>query len=214
MSPEQVDAKMMDRLMSAASTVAQLHSGDADLVRPGAERHGVQVIEGDMFTEMSLGNYNPRLPNGSEGEASALVNIQRLLVVCEDYRQSGEVAREIGITFPGDAVFASAGGDVQPDQERFKADVDFILSLLNVNPDLKVILSHHIGVCGGADYYTEGHMAEVRKEGGEPAEEKAMNMLGQGMFDAIFTVKPEANIQQYLVRVDSNDKYGGLVEVN
>jgi len=214
MSPERVDTSLIDAVMNTGELVARLHAGDADLVRPGAEKHGVNVVEGDLFTAMSPGDYNPRLPEGSREEAEKLSKACRMLVVCEDYRQSADVAEDLGINPKQDAVFATAGGDTQPDQARFEADVNFLTAILRMNPSLKLILTHHIGVCGGANHYTSGEMAKIRAgEKGEEKEIEEMNRRGKQMYDAIIKEVPEATVKQYLVMVDVDNEYKGMIEV-
>lgn len=204
-----------EKYIEASREVRRLHIeeyNDADLVRSGAEQHGVNVVEGSIFSRMSAGNYNPRLPLGTESEASQFRGAEKLLVVCEDYRQSEDVASDpkLGIMQVVDAVFATAGADTQPDEDRFEADVAWIIAVIDLNPSIAVILTHHIGVCGGANYFTKGEMAKTRARSVQE-EIEAMNKYGRGMYERIVQDRPEANVSSYLVMVDEHDEYGGLV---
>jgi len=46
--------------IEASRKIARLHVGDADLVRPGAKKHGVNVVEGGLFMRMSAGDRYPK----------------------------------------------------------------------------------------------------------------------------------------------------------
>lgn len=207
--------ELLHAMMAAASKVNELHNGDADLVRPGAKHHGVRVIEGDLFTPTDKGNYNPRIPNGSKEEAQRLAQVSTLLGVCEDYRQSDEVVHspELDLDLQNTAIFSTAGGDAQPDQQRFEADVNFYVSFLDLKPDARVILVHHTNICGGANYYTSGEMKQIRETEGKDGEVKKMNEFGGKMFDAIRMRKPNANVSLWLSEVGEDNHFERLTQV-
>lgn len=207
--------ELMFVVEDAAKRVARLHSMDADLVRSGAKAHGVSVVEGDLFKALVKHNYNPRLPAGTEREAEKLGQVSSLLVVCEDYRQSYEVANDhvLALSLDNTAVLATAGGAAQPDTERFTGDVSFLSAVLGLNPRAEVVLTHHIGVCGGANYYTNGHMKEVREKFGVGQEIEEMNNYGARMYEAIKANCPESRLSLWLSRVSDSDQYEGLVKL-
>lgn len=176
------------RVMEAMTAFVKLYNGDGDLVRPGAQRHGVQVVEGDIFDKPSKGNYNFRIPRHINSEtARALIGAKRVAWVCEDYRQFGEVVEALGLSpeTRSDAVFGIAGGAAQPEQNRSEAMVELIASLSAANPDMEHILLVHDEVCGGANYYTGGKMKEIREGQGVAAEQTQMVDFRTRMVDAL-----------------------------
>ncbi|MFH2085313.1 MAG: hypothetical protein ABII21_00765 [bacterium] len=204
---------MYERYVAASKEIQRLHNGrkagrnDADLVRPGAAKHGVRVVEGGIFFPMSLGNYNPRLPVESDKEAEKVEAARRLVVVCEDYRQSGDVINDPEIGYEeGDIVFATAGGPVQPDSERLNADVEWINAVIELNPGIAVIFVHHLRVCGGANYFTHQEMERIFADGAG-AEAEAFEMERRA---AIMPSMIDSSSAQYVALLDEDDEY--LVE--
>ena len=132
----------MSSLQHAALRVAELHKGDADLVREGAKHHGVQVVERTIFEPVSRGidnrgDYNPHLPTGFAEEAAKIKRAKKILKGCIDYRQSADIVDdpEVGVTEGEDVIWLDAGGPAQPNEERFQADVEFSAVMLKENPD-------------------------------------------------------------------------------
>lgn len=174
-------------VLGALRRVADLFAGDGDLVRPGAEHHGVQVVQAGVFDPISTGNYNFRLPEASTDEVQALVAAKRVAVVCEDYRQVGQVAAAEGFTPGVDAVIGVAGGAAQPETQRLDAMADLLAAVAGANPEAEILLGVHTGVCGGANHFTEGGMAKLVAEQGANAEHAAMlgfeEQLKQALID-------------------------------
>lgn len=211
-------ASMQEKLFvleDAARHVAKLHAIDADLVRPGAKAHGVRVIEGDLFTPTQRHNYNPRIPRGTEGEAKRLADCQTIIGVCEDYRQSDEVVQELRLDPRKTAVFATAGGAVQPDSARFKADVAFYVAVFDVNPQAEIKLTYHNHVCGGANYFTGKEMEQVFADPhrGPSVETEKMDAYGLRMYEAIKAVRYEAKVSLYRSNVGPDNDYKGLSRI-
>lgn len=176
------------KVLEAMRVFVDLYQGDGDLVRPGAEHHGVQVVEGDVFDPLSRGNYNFRIPRRVDGaSARRLIGAKRTTWVCEDYRQSAEAAEALGLRpeTGDDAVFGVAGGAAQPEQSRFDAMVDLSASLYGANPEMEQVFVVHDEVCGGANYYTNGEMKEIREEQGVNAEQSRMIGFRTRLVDAL-----------------------------
>lgn len=168
MNPEQNLRKML-------LAVRDAYAGDADLVRPGAAKHGVQVTEGNLVEPLSPGNYNARIPDGSQAEIDAIKKAETIAFICEDYRQSGYLAND---NLHASVIFASAGGVVQPDETRQDLEADLALAIHKVNHKARIIFAFHTKRCGGGAHFTE-HMGEksmdsiIEREGDE-GEMKAM----------------------------------------
>lgn len=211
-NPLEQGVNMLEGIQRVAKRVAQLHAGDADLVREGAKHHGVQVVERTLFEPLESGQYNPHLPTGSEEEAQRLSKVRKFVKMCMDYRQSGDVVSdpELGITEGEDAVWADAGGAAQPDQERFDADVDFVVAVAQVNPTAEFMFLVHDHVCGGANFYTKGEAKRVREEEGSEAEDNFMVGYGHRFAEAVLAKAPNANVRMGLAKVDDNEEYAGV----
>jgi hypothetical protein len=185
------------QVLNALTVFVDLYSGDGDLVREGAKHHRVQVIEGgDVFGELSPGNYNFRIPREIDLETvRKLIKAKRVAWVCEDYRQSEEVVDALGLhpESGDDAVFGVAGGAAQPEQSRFDAMVDLSASLYIANPDMEQIFVVHDGVCGGANFYTNKGMERIVQEGGTEAEQAKMIEFRTKLVNALIErgVKPD-----------------------
>jgi hypothetical protein len=148
----EVPVNPTEELHIAIQAVQKLFHGDADLVRPGAAAHNVEVTEGNMITPLSEGNYNARIPDGSKEEIEAIKRASTIAFICEDFRQSHKAAQE----FKADIVFASAGGVVQPDTIRREAMVNLAVTIHRVNPHATFKFAFHTEVCGGAKHFTGG----------------------------------------------------------
>jgi len=165
-----------ERIMKALSAFYELYKGDGDLVRPGAQKHGVQVIEGSIFDAPSKGNYNFRIPRVDVETATALVNSKRLKIFCEDYRQFEEAvtASESNVAEGEDGVIGVAGGAAQPEEKRLEAMAELIAASAEVNPEQNYVLGIHTGVCGGAEHFTGGEMSKILSQQGPDAEMENM----------------------------------------
>lgn len=164
-----------EELKIAIQAVRKVFGIDADLVRPGAEAHGVNVTEGNMITPLSEGNYNARIPDGSEKEIEAVRKAKTIAFICEDFRQSHKAAQE----FQADVVFASAGGPVQPDASRREAMGNLAVALHRVNPGATFIFAYHTEICGGANHFTSKGMEQIYKEKGPEAEFEEMTKFAK-----------------------------------
>lgn len=156
------------KLLDALTRMYELYKGDGELVRPGAEKHGVRVIKGSVFDKPVRGNYNFRLMEPTVESVRALGQVRSIAVVCEDYRQFAEVVEGAHLN-PGeneDAVFGVAGGSAQPNNERRVALVDVVAMAMGLNPEMQLMAAIHTGVCGGAEHFTGGEMSKLN-----PAEE-------------------------------------------
>jgi hypothetical protein len=163
----------MEELNIAILAVRQVFGIDADLVRPGAAAHHVDVTEGNMTTPLSEGNYNTRIPDGSKEEIEAIKQAKTIAFICEDFRQSHKAAHE----FNADIVFGSAGGVVQPDNIRREAMVNLAVAMHRVNPQAKFMFAYHTEICGGANHFTSKRMERIYKDQGPEAEFEKMTQF-------------------------------------
>lgn len=190
------------RLATALQEVQVWFGKDADLVRAGAAEHGVAVIEADLSTPLTMGAYNPRIPSGSSAEINLIKQAKSLNCICMDYRQSGEVSEQLHLSMADgrDLVFANAGGAAQPDAKRRELLVEFLLAALAVNPSMKLRLGVHNEICGGANYFTNGKMKQLRSlPDGAQTERAAMLALLDETYQAL--VKGgvvESSMEKYL----------------
>src|SRR5690242_4048893 len=83
---KEVSMNATEELKTAIRGVQKLFNVDADLVCPGAAMHHVQVTQGDMITPLSEGNYNARIPSGSQKEIEAVRQAKTIAFLCEDFR--------------------------------------------------------------------------------------------------------------------------------
>ncbi len=152
-------------------------NGELDLIKTSAEHHGVDAITGDIFEPMvrtskaknrGAGAYNERLFTAEniadlENVVARLKNVRSLNILCEDYRQSEDVYRLLGLDPDLDAVLGLAGGPTQPrkdnqkaekdNSERHEALVEFITAFAEVNPTAVIRLIAHDEKCGGHAYF-------------------------------------------------------------
>lgn len=191
----------MEELFTAISAVQEAFKDDANLVRPGAEAHHVLVTEGDMITPLSEGNYNARIPSGSQKEIEAIQKAKVIAFICEDFRQSHKAAKE----FQADVVFASAGGVVQPDSNRMQVMVRLAMAMHRVNPKAKFKFAFHTELCGGAKHYTGGEggvMDSIYKRHGVKGELPVMTKYARQFIDAVLRAgMPKDNIELHAVHL-------------
>jgi hypothetical protein len=172
-SAKEVPVNPMEELHIAILAVQQVFGIDADLVRPGAAAHHVEVTEGNSIKPLSEGNYNARIPDGSQEEIEAIQRASTIAFICEDFRQSHKAAQE----FKADIVFASAGGVVQPDNIRREAMVNLAVAMHRVNPQATFKFAYHTEICGGANHFTGKKMEHIYKEQGPEAEFEKMTQF-------------------------------------
>lgn len=199
-------------LHQAALGVIKLYKNDADLVRAGAEQHGIAITQGGMFEPMEKGAYNLRLPDINKGEVEELGGVRSVTLVCMDYRQSWQVAQERRFQPPKDAVIAVAGGAAQPQQARRQAMVEFLGAIISCNPSVAVNLAVHNGVCGGVNHFTGGEMQKAYQD--SPAQErKAMQGYLEDFADQLQEggTKPE-RIKTFIADVEG-DGFQFLTEI-
>lgn len=205
------------RLLTALQNIQTSFGKDADLVRAGAAEHGVEVIEAGMADAPSLGNYNPRIPTGTPEEVALIKHAKSLNCICMDYRQSGEVVEQLHLNVGAgqDLLFANAGGAAQPSTDRQALLVEFLLAAMAVNPGLKLRLGIHNEVCGGANYFSNGKMKQLRNQPeGQQAERAAMLEFLKATYEALLAggVVP-SSIEQYLSVIGSDHKLAKLERI-
>lgn len=188
-----------EELNIAIFVIRQFFGIDADLVRPGAAAHHVDVTEGNMITPLSEGNYNARIPDGSPEEIEAIREAKIIAFICEDFRQSHKVAKECN----ADVVFGSAGGAVQPDNIRRQAMVNLAVAMHRVNPQAKFIFAFHTEICGGANHFTGKKMEHIYREQGPEAEfEKMTQFAHEFVSRTIKAGVPKDRIELHAVKLD------------
>ncbi|MCL4359938.1 hypothetical protein M1555_01610 [Patescibacteria group bacterium] len=188
---------------------------DGELVRESAEHHGVQVTEGGLFVPASPGNYNLRLPDGSPAEIKGLRSATRLLVVCEDCRVSGPIAK----TVRHDALFANAGGPGQILMTRIRPAVQFTAAVLALNPNISIVWYGHTGICGGANHQTNGRMADFYNPGedyyvSEMKDSAQMEVYLQTFMNELMEAGfPREQTECHLVHVNEENGISGITTV-
>ena len=202
----------MEELNIAILAVRQVFGIDADLVRPGAATHHVDVTEGNMITPLSEGNYNARIPDGSQEEIEAIQKAKTITFLCEDFRQSHKAAQE----FNSDVVFASAGGVVQPDRYRRDAMANLAFAMHRVNPDAKFIFAYHMEICGGANHFTSKRMERIYKDQGPEAEFEKMTEFAHAFISQVIkTGLPDDRFELHAVHLHkghSPEGYSHLIK--
>lgn len=199
-------------LKYAITTAHYIHAKDPDLVREGAKHHGVPVSEKTLLEAIEKRAYNFRVPHGDrqnkemkavrEAEFQAIMEAKHIIVGCMDYRQSDAIAaqhREKNTFF-----FFTAGGAVQPTDDRFSADVRFVAIAAQAS-GADVDLYYHTGVCGGANHFTDGKMKHVHEHEGLKGEIAQMDPYAMGYAQELV----EFGIGQNRIkihRVDINDQ--------
>ncbi len=209
-SAKEVAVNPIEELHIALVAVQQVFNIDADLVRPGAAAHHVEVTEGNMITPLSEGNYNTRIPDGSPEEIEAIKQARTIAFICEDFRQSHKAAQE----FKADVVFASAGGVVQPDDVRREAMVNLAVAMHRVNPRATFKFAFHTEVCGGAKHFTGGEggaMDSIYKQRGVAGELAEMtNYAKQFVSAALRAHLPDTRIELHAVHLHKSHSPEGL----
>ncbi len=207
---KEVPVKPMEELNIAILAVQKVYSNDANLVRPGAIAHKVDVTEGNMVTPLSEGNYNARIPDGTPEELEAIKQAGTIAFICEDFRQSHKAAQE----FQADVVFASAGGVVQPDNIRREAMVNLAIAMHRVNPRAKFKFAFHTEVCGGAKHFTGGEggsMDTIYKQHGVEGELTEMTKYAKQFVAAVLRAHlPEDRIELHAVHLNKGHTPEGL----
>jgi len=206
------EVSIKERLLSALQKVAHLYDIDPKLVEAGAKAHHTTVTVGDMFTPPELGKYNARLPQGNAAEIDALEGIKSITVMCEDFRQSGQVVSELKLSVGrgADAIFASAGGAAQPEAARRAAAVEMIAAIYALNKNVVVRLVVHTNVCGGADHFTEGQ-ARAEHDKSLAGEKTFMKSFENQMFQELVAAGvPKDSISMYVSNVREDNSFEGL----
>jgi len=201
-SPEESLSKALDKFY-------ETFQSDLDLVREGAKQHGVELTSGGMFDMPTKGAYSLRIPGDStkrQEEITRLKACNTLTFVCMDYRQTGQVTEE---THP-DGVIANAGGPVQPNQDRFNASIALVRAILGVNPDVTLNLVGHVGVCGGANHFTDGHMKKLHQQDiNNPGNHEEWDAMKE-MLLKFYTALQEAGVKKMkvgLAKIDNDNIY-------
>jgi hypothetical protein len=207
---KEVPVDPMEELNIAIEAIKELFHGDADLVRPGAAAHNVDVTEGNMITPLSEGNYNARIPDGLPEEIEAIKKAGTIAFICEDFRQSHKAAQQ----FKADVVFASAGGVVQPDKIRREAMVNLAVAMHRVNPQAKFKFAFHTEVCGGAKKFTGGEggtMDTIYKKYGVEGELAEMTKYAKQFVAAALRAHlPDDRIELHTVHLHKGRSPEGL----
>jgi len=223
----------LERLEKALKGIQSNYSfaNEHGLVKAGAKAHGVNLSEGGVFDSLEMtsegkGAYNARLVKQDEDLEELALGLQKaesLTVICEDYRQSAQVANELGINNDDgkDAILATAGGPTQPMEgdnlERHNSLVEFIIAFHEVNSTALIRLIAHDGVCGGHASYigTAKKAREAKKE--EDLEEavKAEDtvMIAHVRILAIQLVENKVDkeiLKGGLAKVSEENKYQGI----
>lgn len=201
-------------LTLAIAAVKKLHAGDPDLVREGAKHHGVTVTEGGLLTPVEPHAYNFRSPEGTAQEVAAITHAKTLVVGCMDYRQSDRIAKE----HPGSdtVLFLNAGGAAQPNHDRLQADTEFVAEAYKQGQTPDIYLYYHTGVCGGANYFTDGKMKHIHDDPsqGEAAEKSEMDSFGKQFLDALAgRGVPGDKLHLYRIDLDAKDAVAGITPV-
>jgi hypothetical protein len=202
----------MTPLFNALTEVKNLFCIEADLVRPGAEHHGVSIVEGNILTPMKEHSYNPRVPEATKEEIQAIKNTDRFAVICEDYRQSYEVVRELNNP---PVVLSTAGGPDQPDGKRRMAIAHLLKESYAVNPAIKFDLVFHNGICGGCKHFTDGETARIQETYGVDGENAIMEDFALALVqDTVALGVPTDAIRLYRSNVGDDDTFCGLTPLN
>ena len=200
-------------LKKAIEQVRKAYGGDADLVRPLAEEHGVQVVEGTSTdTEMSKGDYHPRIPDETK-DIPGIMTADGTVIVCPDGRQAAEVVKEMKRRWGENLiVLAGAGGPDQPDKSREDAGVAFAAASHEAHSG-KVGGVFHLKGCGGVMASSE-EMKRIVEAGKWEKEEEEMTRLGRRfMRRAIEAGVPKEQAHLYVARIGEDDEYERLDEI-
>jgi hypothetical protein len=200
-------------LKYAITTAHYIHAGDTKLVLESARHHGVSISDKGALEPIEEHSYNFRVPHGDrqnkamkavrEQEFKAIMEAKHLVVGCMDYRQSHLIASR----HPEEEkpfFFFTAGGCVQPTDDRFSADVRFVAIAARAS-GADVDLYYHTGVCGGANYFTQGEMKQVHEHEGLEGEIAHMDPYAMGFAQELV----EFGVNQdriHIHRVDINDQ--------
>jgi len=223
----QVDQEKLQRLTDAMNTFNMITAGDADLVRPGAEHHGVEVIERGVEGPLSYGDYNRLSCQNPSQDAARAARAETVVLICEDYRQSGQytqerfhgrsrgtLARGTQVEVPQNAlIITSAGGPAEFDSTRYAAHRDLLAAIFAANPSVNFELVTHTGVCGGIAHQTGRENARILEQKGALAEHEYMdNFVIKLIKDLQRSGVPNSKMKG-LVAVVENDQYKGVKPV-
>jgi hypothetical protein len=188
------------------------YRGDGDLVRPGAAKHQVEVRERGIFDPVMTGHYNFGLPKSDD--AVRLTQAHRVVIACEDYRQVSQVAQALQLDNT-DAFITVAGGAAQPDQARFEAMVELLSAIYQANPIADFILVAHNEVCGGANHFTQGQMAQIRQEqDGEKLESEKMAEYVRQLKKALLAKGVNQNkVSLLMAKVTPDNRFETLISI-
>ncbi len=163
-----------DRVLGKAIIkLQQLFQNDGQLVLPGALQHDIRIVVGEVSSPLTEHAYNFRLP--LLVDIAKLKTTRRVIVACEDYRQSAEVAGSLEFNPEKDIFISMAGGPAQPGngkdntkayfgQQRGKALAVLLCEVGKVNPDVVFEFVVHTGRCGGANYLTDDEIVRSGQE--------------------------------------------------
>lgn len=208
-------------LKHAITTVHHTHEKDPDLVREGAKHHGVKVSEKTLLEAIEERAYNFRVPHGDrrnklmketrQEELEAIMNAKHIIVGCMDYRQSAQISKlhqEEKTIF-----FFTAGGAVQPTDDRFSEDVQFVAIAAQAS-GADVDLYYHTGVCGGANHFTDGEMRKIHDRDGLAGEINAMDPYAMGFAQELveFGIN-QSRIKIHRVDINDQNEVMGIVDI-
>jgi hypothetical protein len=198
-------------LILALDNVRRLYAGDADLIRLYANKHQIDVIEGNLLSPFKELAFNPHIPAASDEEIAAIKLATNFAVICDDYRQSAQVVLQLNNP---EVVLSVAGGPVQPEANRKSTMTNLLAQSYKTNPNIKFTCVFHNNGCVGSDYFSNGKINEIRKSNGILGENKIMTEYALEFIQELTILGvPLTQINLYLSSIDENNRYSNLQKI-